>query len=95
MLMRIATFHARPDVDPARLEEFRAWMAAQPGLRSLYHVHDPASGRVLSVSVWESREAMVALKDRRFPGPPLALKPDEVAVYDVESAHERGAVVRT
>jgi heme-degrading monooxygenase HmoA len=88
MTMRIATFDTKPSVDPVLYEQFRAWMAGQPGMKAMYHVSDPTLGRYLSVSVWESREAVLAMKDRQFPGGPLGLKPSSVTLYDVESAHE-------
>ena len=86
-VMRVATFDTKPNVDPVSYEQFRIWMAGQPGIEALYHVHDPASGRYLSVSVWASREAVLAMKDRQFPGGPLAIKPTSVTLYDVEAAH--------
>lgn len=85
MLMRIATFETTPDVDPVRHAEFQRWLSGQPGLIALYYASDP-SGKLVSVSIWASRDAMVAFKSQVFPGPPLALKPDSVAVYDVTSA---------
>ena len=84
--MRVATFEKKPDVDPVKYEEFRVWMASQPGLLALYHASDAQAGRYLSISVWESRDAMLAMKDRQFPGGPLGIKPDSVAIYDVESS---------
>lgn len=87
MVMRIATFDERPVVDPALYEQFRAWMASQPGNRALYHVHDPESGRYLSVSVWDSREALFAMKDRQFPGGKLGLKPSSMVIYEIDTAH--------
>lgn len=83
-VMRVAAFEKRPEIDPAKYEAFRRWMASQPGVVAHYHASDPQSGRVLSVSVWESREALLAMRDRPFPGGALGLKPDSVVIYDVE-----------
>ena len=85
-VMRIATFNTTPDVDPARHAEFRAWMSSQPGLRALYHVHEPGTERYLSISIWDSHDAMLALRDRVPPGGPLGLKPDSTVIYDVEAS---------
>ncbi len=60
-------------------------MGNQPGMIVGYHVQDPQSGKHLSISVWESTEAVMALKDRPFPGGPLGLKPESVALLDVSS----------
>jgi hypothetical protein len=85
MVCRVATFNQRPDVDEGRLREFRAWMKQQPGFAAAYHVADPKTGKVLSISLWRSMEEMLAMKDRTFPGPPLGLKPDSVEIFtDVE-----------
>jgi hypothetical protein len=84
MIVRIATFLKRPDVDPQRHDEFRRWIGEQPGCLAGYHVVGD-DGRVLSLSFWESHEALLALKSRVFPGPPLSMKPDEVMVYEVEA----------
>ena len=88
MITRIATFNTEPVVDPNKHEEFRRWMGSQPGMISGYHVHDPASGKVVSISFWTDRAALMAMKDRVFPGGPLGLKPDTVEIFDV--AHTFG-----
>lgn len=85
MVMRIATFAQKPDVDPAKYAQFQQWMGSQPGMVAGYHVVDPQSGKYLSITVWESREAVLAMKDRPFPGGPLGLKPESVALCDVSS----------
>lgn len=85
-VMRIAMFEKMPDVDPVKHDELRKWMATQPGFRALYHAVDPTTGRLTSVSVWDSREQLMAMKDRTFPGGPLGLKPDSVEIYDIEAA---------
>ncbi len=85
MVMRIATFNTKPDVDPIKYAEFCRWMGCQPGMITGYHAQDAQTGKYLSVSVWESRESVMALKDRQFPGGPMNLKPDAVALLDVSS----------
>jgi hypothetical protein len=88
MVTRVATFNTEPQVDPAKHEEFRRWIGSQPGLIAGYHLRDPKTGKVMSISIWKDRESMLALKDRVFPGGPLQLKPDVVEVLDV--AHTFG-----
>lgn len=88
MVIRIATFNTEPDVDPAKHEAFRQWMGTQPGLVQGYHVKDPKTGKVQSISIWTDRESLMAIKDRVFPGGPLKLKPDHVDIFDV--AHTFG-----
>ena len=88
MVTRIATFNTEPVVDPVKYEEFRQWIGSQPGLVAGYHLRDPKSGKVMSISIWKDRESLLALKDRTFPGGPLELKPDTVEILDV--AHTFG-----
>jgi len=62
MVCRVAT-HDRPA--PADLEKaraYQAWLKKQPGVKAAYVAHDPSSGKALSISVWESRERLSALK---------------------------------
>ena len=88
MVTRIATFNTEPDVDPAKHEEFRQWLGTQPGLVHGYHLKDPASGKVVSISIWTDRESLLALKSQVFPGGPLNIKPDHVEILEV--AHTFG-----
>lgn len=83
MICRVATFEKKPEISEERLNEFRAWMAQQPGLTAHYHVYDPATDQGMSISFWESMEAMAAMKDRVPPGGPMGLKPTTVTTYPV------------
>ena len=81
MVCRVATFNSKPDVDEERMRAFRAWMKLQPGFKAAYHVVDPKTGKSLSISIWETMEDLVAMKDRTFPGAPLGLKPDTTEIF--------------
>lgn len=60
--------HERPsDADLEKARAFRAWMKKQPGCKASYFVNDPASGKAMSISIWESREHMAAVKDAEAP----------------------------
>ncbi len=85
MVMRIATFKTKPDVDAVKYAEFQRWMGGQPGMVAGYHAHNPETGEYQSISVWVSRDAVMAMKDRPFPGGPLGIKPDSVALLEVSS----------
>ncbi len=84
MVIRVATFEQRPAAfdDEAVMAEFRAWMKSQPGFRAGWHTTDAKSGKSLSISVWESVEAMRGLRNQVFPGKPFDLKPDKVELFD-------------
>ena len=81
MICRVATFDHKPDVPEERMSSFRAWMSSQPGLTKLYHLYDPATDKAISISFWDSMEAMLALKDRVPPGGPMGLKPSSVEIF--------------
>jgi hypothetical protein len=53
------------------------------GLVQGYHLRDPKTGKVVSISVWKDRESRLALEDKVFPGEPLKLKPDAVEILEV------------
>jgi hypothetical protein len=85
MICRVATFENKPDIPEERLNAFRAWMMEQPGIHAHYHVYDPATDQGMSISFWDSMEALAALKDRVPPGGPMGLKPKTVQVFPVVS----------
>jgi len=84
MVIRIATFDKKPTAhdDERLMGEFRSWMKSQPGLRAAWHAHDSKTGKAVSVSVWNDMASLLAMKDRTFPGGPIAAKPDNVEVFD-------------
>jgi hypothetical protein len=84
MVIRVATFDKKPAVhdDESAMTAFRAWMRSQPGFRVAWHTHDSKSGKALSISVWNDMPSLLAMKDRPFPGGPIALRPDKVEIFD-------------
>jgi hypothetical protein len=86
MYMRIATFDQKPDIDPERHAEFLRWMGEQPGMVGGWHGLDPQTGKVVSVSVWKTKDDLLAMKDRVYPKGPLGLKPSGVVIYEVTNA---------
>src|SRR4051812_1834182 len=78
---RIAT-HERPsDADADKARAYRAWMKKQPGCKASFYVLDPATGKALSISVWETREQLSAIKDAAPPDGAVALKTTSVEVF--------------
>jgi heme-degrading monooxygenase HmoA len=74
--------HERPstaDVEKARAH--RAWMKKQPGCKASYFVHDPATGKAMSISIWDSRENLAAVKDGSAPEGATALASATVEVF--------------
>ena len=78
MVIRVATFEKKPAAhdDAPLMQAFRAWMRSQPGFRAGWHTHDSKTGKALSISVWDDLASVLAMKDRTFPGGPIAARPD-------------------
>jgi len=63
MVARVATFDESPTLredDARRVASLRATVSACAGFVAGYHLRDEQSGRLMSVTVWESDEAMNA-----------------------------------
>jgi hypothetical protein len=78
---RVATHEKPADADAEKARAYRAWMKKQPGCKASYYVLDPATGKALSISIWESREQLAALKDAAPPDGAAALKATSVEVF--------------
>jgi hypothetical protein len=78
---RIAV-HERPaEADLEKARAYRAWMKKQPGCKASYFVHDPATGKALSISIWENRAQIASLQSSTPPGDAVALAASSVEVY--------------
>jgi hypothetical protein len=74
--------HDKPseaDLDKARA--YRAWMRKQTGCKASYLVLDPATGKALSISIWENRAHIAALRDGTPPGDAAPLPSASVEIY--------------
>lgn len=59
---RVATFEdpTLQDDDERRAGSLRELVRAQPGFVGGYHLQDPDTGRLMSITVWEDEAAMMA-----------------------------------
>jgi hypothetical protein len=74
MVCRVVV-HPRPtEVDLPKAKAHRAWLAEQPGFKGAYIAQDPATGKTISVSLWETKEHLAALKDLTPPAGAVPLK---------------------
>lgn len=74
MVCRIVT-HGRPaEAELQKARAHRAWLSEQPGFKGAYLAQDPATGKTLSVSLWETKEHLAALKDQAPPAGAASLK---------------------
>lgn len=86
MICRIAIHEKQPSVtseDNEKARDFRAWIKQQPGFTTGYHVQDPETGKTLSITFWETKEHLLAMKDRTPPGGPIGLEPASVETFFV------------
>lgn len=80
---RVATHEKPAEGDVEKARAYRAWMRKQPGCKASYYVVDPATGKALSISVWETREQLSALKDAAPPDGTAALQSTSVEVFPI------------
>lgn len=89
MKARIATFEGLPsDIDMGKVDEFRGWLASLPGFRGGFHMRDPESGALASMTLWEEgalEKARNAAENRQATHLPVGMpEPSRVVFYDVE-----------
>jgi heme-degrading monooxygenase HmoA len=61
MIARLAEHGRLPtDLDPEYVAPHRAFIAEQPGFCGGYHLHDPATGSALSLTMWKDEQALAA-----------------------------------
>jgi hypothetical protein len=80
---RIATHEKPAAADLQKAKAHLAWLRKQPGVKAAYIAHDPATGKTLTLSVWESREELAALKDRTPPDGAAPMKSVSVELLPV------------
>ena len=84
MICRIALHEKTPgSVSSDEARGFRGWIKGQPGFVGGYHVQDSKTGRMLSITVWDSEESNEALRERTPPGSSLGIITDHGELFDV------------
>jgi hypothetical protein len=87
MICRLALHESTPGpITSPEARSFRSWVKSQPGFVAGWHGADPQTGRMVSVTIWESDEALAALKDKHPPGGPLGMKPAQIETFPVVEA---------
>ena len=82
MLCRVATHERTPDITSEDARRYRSWIKELPGMIGGYHVQDAKTGKTLSITIWDSEENLMALKESVAPGGSIGLKPT-VEIFDV------------
>ena len=90
MFARLATFASSPELlpdDERRAQSLRALVRSQPGFRAGYHLRRPSTGRMISLTIWESEEAVKAagraVANRPQEGQ-RGITPDSVETWEAE-----------
>jgi hypothetical protein len=84
MICRVALHEQTPG--PITSEEargFRAWLKEQPSFVGGYHAQGSKTGRMVSITVWDSEESMAALSDRTLPGGLVRITMERLELFDV------------
>ncbi|UQA56930.1 hypothetical protein [Polyangium aurulentum] len=82
-LCRIATHERASEADLEKARAYRAWMKKQPGCKASYFVLDPATGKGMSISIWETREHLNALREMRPPEGATPLQSTSVESFPI------------
>jgi heme-degrading monooxygenase HmoA len=84
MICRVALHEKTPgSVASDEARGFREWIKGLAGFVEGYHVQDSKTGRMLSITIWESEESMEALKDLTPQGGSLGIRTDREEQFDV------------
>ena len=82
MICRVAFHDSVPGpITSEQASSFRAWMKQMPGFVDGWHAIDDTTGRVVSFTVWESEEHLLALRDKMPPGGPAGMKPSLIETF--------------
>jgi heme-degrading monooxygenase HmoA len=84
MICRVALHENPPgSIISEEARSFRTWLKEQPGFVGGYHAQDSKTGRMVSITVWDSQESMNALRDSTSPGGSLGISTEREELFDV------------
>jgi heme-degrading monooxygenase HmoA len=84
MFCRVALHEKTPgSVASNEARGFREWIKGQPGFLGGHHVQDSKTGRMLSITIWDSEERMEALRGETPPAGSLGIVTDREELFDV------------
>ena len=84
MFCRVALHEKTPgSIASKEAKGFREWIKEQPGFVGGYHVQDSKTGRMLSITIWDSEESMEALREQTPPGGSLGITTNREELFDV------------
>ncbi len=84
MFCRVALHEKTPgSVASSEAKGFREWIKGLEGFVGGYHVQDSKTGRMLSITIWDSHESMEALREQTPEGGSLGIVTDREELFDV------------
>ena len=84
MFCRVALHERTPgSVSSDKARGFREWIKGMPGFVDGYHVQDSKTGRMLSITIWDSEVSMQALRRETPEGGSLGIVTDREELFDV------------
>jgi heme-degrading monooxygenase HmoA len=84
MICRVA-LHEKPPGSVASDEArgFREWLKGLPGFVGGYHVQDSKTGRMLTITIWDSQERLMEHEDHTPQGGSLGIETERLELFDV------------
>ena len=84
MICRVA-LHEKPpgSVASEEAKSFREWLKELPGFVTGYHVQDSTTGRMLTITIWDSQERLTEHEDRTPQGGSLGIQTERLELFDV------------
>ena len=84
MISRVA-LHEKPlgSVASDEARGFREWIKGLVGFVDGYHVQNSKTGRMLSITIWDSEESMEALRDLTPEGGSVGIRTEREELFDV------------
>ncbi len=84
MICRVALHENPPGSNTSdEARSFREWLKEQPGFINGYHAQDSETGKAVSITVWDSRDSVMALRDFTPPGGSVGITTQWSELYDV------------
>ena len=84
MICRVALHEDPPgSVASDEASSFREWLKEMPGFVTGYHVQDSKTGRMLTITIWDSEERLTEYEDLAPPGGSLGIQTERLELFDV------------
>ena len=84
MICRVALYENLPgSVASDEARSFRQWLKGLPGFVAGYHDQDSKTGRMLSITIWDSEERLTEHEDLTPPGGSLGIQTERLEMFDV------------